>query len=98
MHRSSSFDKLLSERLQNPKLAQLYFLEVISGEESLSVEDALKHVIQAMGIKEYSSISGVAAPNVVKFLRGKRRLKPETLDQYLKPFRLKSKIIVEKAS
>ena len=51
-----------------------------------------------MGIKEYCARAKIAMPNVVNFLRGKRKLKPESLDQFLKPFGLKTKLGVEKAS
>jgi hypothetical protein len=51
-----------------------------------------------MGVTEFSDISGVPRPNVQQFLKGKRKLKTETLNVYLKPFGLKIKITVEKAA
>ena len=70
----------------------------MEGEEALSAEDALRETISRMGVKEFSELAGVAPSNVVDFLRGKRNPKPETLDTYLRPFGLKTKIVLEKAS
>jgi hypothetical protein len=97
MYRSKSYDQDLSEELQNPKAAQVFFLTLMEGKEGMALVQALKHIIQRIGIKEFSTMSGVPSPNIVEFLNGKRRPKPETLDIYLRPFRLKTKIIVEAA-
>jgi hypothetical protein len=98
MNRSKSYDQELSDELQNPKAAQVFFLTLMEGRDGMSLEKALKHTIQRIGIKEFSKMSGIPSPNIIEFINGKRRPKPETLDVYLKPFRLKTKIIVEKAS
>lgn len=98
MNRSKSYDQELSEKLRNPKFAQNFLLTLMEGEDGLSVEEALKHAIQRMGIKEFSEISGIPSSNIVDFLKDRRRPKPETLDLYLQPFRLKIKIELEKVA
>lgn len=98
MNRSKSYDQELSEKLKNPKFAQNFLLTLMEGEDGLSVEDALKHAIQRMGIKEFSEVSNIPSPNIVDFLKDRRRPKPETLDLYLHPFRLKIKIELEKVA
>jgi predicted transcriptional regulator len=84
--------------MKNKRFAQGFFLALMEGEDGLSVEESLKRTIQSMGITEFSEASGVPRPNVQEFLKGKRKLKTETLNTYLKPFRLKIKIMVEKAA
>jgi hypothetical protein len=51
-----------------------------------------------MGIKEFSEIADIPGSNVAEFVKRKRKLKPETLDSYLSPFHLRTRIILEKAS
>jgi predicted transcriptional regulator len=96
MRRSDSFDELLSKELKNPKYAQGYFLELIKGDDGLSLETALKETVKSMGIKEFSEVSKIPPSNIVDFIKDRRTPKPETLNQYLKPFRLKIKLTVEK--
>lgn len=91
--RNESFDKYLSEQLQDPELARELFLSSIEDFED-SVEDALKYTIQKMGLKEFSTQADIPIQNVSQFINGKRNLKQGTLDKYLSVFGLKSKIIV----
>ena len=60
-----------------------------------TVEDALKYTIESMGIKEFSELSDIPIQNVSAFVNGRRNLKKETLDKYLRVFGLRSKIVVE---
>jgi hypothetical protein len=98
MKRGKSYDEELSQKLRNTKFAQNYILALMEGDDGLSVEGALKHIIERMGIKEFVQIAKVPQPNVSEFLKGKRKLKPETLNDYLKPFKLKAVLILKEAS
>lgn len=98
MHRSNTYDKELSEDLKDPEFRQEFVLSLMEGEDGLSAEEALKHTIERMGIKEFSALSKIPAPNISDFIKGRRKPKPETLSAYLKPFRLKTRITLEKAS
>lgn len=98
MNRTESFDEYISRHMKNIEFAQSYFLGLIEGKEHYTIEEALKMCIQSWGIKEFSHKSKVPASNIVDFIKGRRKLKPETLNQYLKPFKLKVKLTVEKAS
>ena len=98
MNRSKSYDQELSEKLKNPHFAQNFLLTLMEGEDGLSVEEALKHAIERMGVKEFSEASGIPSPNIVDFLKDRRRPKPETLDLYLHPFHLRIKIELEKVA
>ena len=98
MKRGKSYDEELSHKLRGIKFAQAYIRALMDGDEGLSVEAALKHTIERMGIKEFVQLANVPQPNVSEFLKGKRKLKEETLNVYLKPFRLKAKLVLEEAS
>ena len=98
MYRNSSYDEDLARELQDFEFAQGFLLTLMEGEEGLSLEKALRHTIQRMGIKEFCELAQIPMPNVMEFLSGKRKLKPETLDRYLHPFGLRTRVIVEKAS
>lgn len=91
--RSRSFDAYVAEQMKDINFARETLITSIEhfGE---SVEDALKYTIEQMGIKEFSELSQIPIQNVSEFIRGKRKLKVETLDKYLTVFKLKSKIIV----
>jgi DNA-binding phage protein len=98
MNRAKTYDQELSEKLRNPKFAQTYLMGLMEGEDGLSIEEALRHAVKRMGVKEFSESTGIPHSNIQEFLKKKRRPKPETLNLYLKPFHLKAKLIVEKAS
>ena len=98
MRRASSYNEHLSQRLHNPRYAQRFLLSIPEGPEALGLEEALRHTFEVMGIKECSALTGVPAPHLVDFIKGKRHLKPETLDTLLKPFGLRTKLVLEKAS
>jgi hypothetical protein len=98
MNRNKSYNQELSEKLKNHRFAQGYLLALMEGEEGLEVEEALRHTIERMGIKEFAELADIPNSNVVEFLKGKRKLKPETLDSYLSPFHLRTRLILEKAS
>ena len=65
-------------------------------DDGLSVEEALRVVIQTMGVTEFSAFVGVKPPTAMPFLKKKRNLKPETINSYLKPFGLRTEMIVVK--
>lgn len=98
MYRSDSFDKKLSQKLKIKKFAQAYLLELIEGDGGLKIEDALKITIQRMGVTDFANLIGLPKSNVAEFLSGKRRLKMESLDKYLKPFSLRTELILKKVA
>lgn len=98
MRRTKNYNEELSLRLQKPSYAQKFITALMEGEEGLSAEDALRHTIQIMGVKEFSKLTSVPSSNIVAFLKGRRNLKPETLDELLRPFNLRTRIVFEKAS
>ena len=98
MKRSRSFDAYLSKQLENIAFAQGYILDLMEGEDGLSLEEALRTTIRQMGVKEFCERAQMRKQNVNDFLTEQRNLKRETIDAFLKPFGLRTRIIVEKAS
>lgn len=93
--RSESYDEYIAKRMQEGKFARGVLVSLIE-EFDATVEDALRETIPKMGIKEFSEKAGVPFQNVSDFIRGKRKLKLETLDKYLAVFKLKSKLTIQK--
>jgi len=98
MKRGKSYDQELSKKLKNSKYAQTFIRALMEGDDGLSAEAALRHTIERMGFKEFVQLAKVPQPNVSEFVHGKRKLKPETLNAYLKPFKLRAKLALEEAS
>ena len=98
MKRSNSFDSYLSGQLENRAFAQGFVLDLMEGKDGLSLEEALRTTIRMMGIKEFCERAQLRKQNVNDFLNGSRTLKKETIDSFLKPFGLRTRIVVEKAS
>lgn len=95
MYRSDTYDQNFSRRMKNKKFAQEYILSLIE-DEPMTVEEALRFTIQRMGTSDFALFVGDIVQSVDKFIKGNRKLKPETLDRYLRPFGLKIKISIEK--
>lgn len=98
MYRNSTYDADLSAKLQDRVFAQGFLLTLMEGEEGLSLEEALRTSIQSMGVKEFCASTQMRIQNVSDFLKKKRKLKPESYDAFLKPFGLRVRMVVEKAS
>lgn len=92
MYRSKSYDEELSERLQDRKYAAGFLLTLMEGEDGLSLEEALKATIEKMGIKEFSKMSKIAPPNVVRMIKGRVQPTIATLDRFLAPFGLRTEL------
>ena len=97
MPRSESYNEKVSKKLRNPKYAQAFIEALMEGDEGLNAEDALRHTIEIMGIKEFSKLAKIEMPRVVEFTKKKRKFKSETIDSMLKPFRMRTKMILERA-
>lgn len=95
MKRRKSFNEELSQKLKKPKFFRSYIESLIEAEDGeLSYEDALRDAIDVMGIREFAKLVGLPEQRVHEFLNGKE-VKPETLNRFLKPFKLKTKIVFE---
>ncbi|TVQ80105.1 MAG: XRE family transcriptional regulator [Bradymonadales bacterium] len=98
MRRHKSYDEQLADELKDKSFAREYFLGLIEGEDGLDIEDALIHTIRRMGVKEFSEVSGIHEKSISRMINGRVSPTRETLDQYLAPFGLKTKVILEEVA
>ena len=99
MYRSDSYDKKLSQKLQDPEFAQEYILSLVQDEEEpMDIESALCFVIRRMGTTDFANLVDEDKGNVDKFLKGRRNLKEDTLNRYLEPFDLRVKKTLERVA
>jgi DNA-binding phage protein len=96
MYRNNAYEEDFARDMRDPEARQEFLSALIHDkEEPLPVEDALKIVIQRMGVSEFSKLVEAAPQNIDKFLKGERNPKRETLDRFLKPFGLKTVLSVK---
>jgi len=96
MHRKNEFDEYLSKKLRNPKFAQAYLESLMEGEDGLSLEDALRHMVAVMGISEFASLTHIPQPRVSEFLSKRKKVLQKTIDRFLAPFRMVTVLIPKK--
>ena len=98
MFRTKSFDKLLSDKLKNPKVARGYIIEAISGDDPQSLVDALLDLIETMGHKEFSELVDMNASAITRMVKNGDMPKIEMINRFLAPFGLKTKLDVEEVA
>lgn len=99
MYRKNSYEEMFCKQMQDPEYAQGFLYELITFEEEpMEIEEALRVIINRMGVTDFAQMIGENKSNVASFLNGTRKLKEETLNKYLKPFKLKIKKVVEKVA
>jgi DNA-binding phage protein len=82
VYRTKDYNEQLSHLLKKPAYAKDFISALIAGPDGLSLIEALKKMISIMGMKEFSSLTGVSPPNLVARLQGRRNPKLETLNLY----------------
>lgn len=99
MYRNNAYNEALAKEFEDVNFAQEYLLALVNDEdEPMTIEEALRFTIPRMGVSEFARKIGKSKSDVDKFLREERNPKPETLAEYLKPFNLRPKMILEKAA
>ena len=95
---AKSFDKYLSEQLLDTEYRREYLLQLmktIDGEKGLSLSDALKDIINTIGVTRFANLANIEPVIISQFLLQKELPTIDTLDRLLVPFDLKTKIDVE---
>lgn len=59
MPRTESYNEEISKKLKNPEYAQTFIETLMEGPERLSPENALRHTIEIMGVKEFAKLAKV---------------------------------------
>jgi len=96
MHRSNSFNERFSREMRNPKYARAYILAHLEDkDEPWSLEEILKFIARKMGTTDFADLVGERVQNIHNFIEGKRNLKRETIDKFLRPFGLQTVLDVK---
>lgn len=90
--RSEHWEKGLSDSLLNdPTERKEYYLSLI--DEGFSWREALKIVIDTIGVKEYAELSGIKSPNLVSQLSESKDIRMSTLEKMIKPLNVSINIL-----
>lgn len=96
--RHRSFDDELAQKFEKLDFAQQYLIG-LSQEEDISLEDALRHTVKAMGLLEFSERSGLSIQAVSDFVSNRAKW---STDKIIKKiyivFKLNVKFSLEKAT
>lgn len=98
MKRSHNYNETISRSLRNPTYAREYLKALMEEPEGLTAEQALRNMIEVMGITEFARLAKVPKSRVIEFTKEKRTFKPSTLDLFLKPFKLRTRLIFVRAA
>lgn len=86
--RSKSYDEAIAKEMQDHDFARGMVLHAIE-QSGYSIEEALQHAIQSMGIKEFSDKSGLPLHNISDFVNGKRKFGFKNISRCLAVFGLR---------
>ena len=98
MKRMRSYNEYLTDELQDAEYRREFLLALLRGEkglEPLSLLEAIKYIVEVMGVKEFAELTGLQSANVSRFYHSEDLPKISSLNKMLKPFSLKVKIDVE---
>ncbi|MFH1262758.1 MAG: hypothetical protein V1495_04870 [Pseudomonadota bacterium] len=93
MRRSYNYSEVISRRLRNPVYARAFLDTLMEEPDGLTPVDALRSMIEVMGITEFAKLAKVPKSRVIEFTKDKRTFKPATLDLLIKPFKLRTRLI-----
>ena len=94
-NRNKSYDEVLAQKFQNPEYTQGYLMNIIK-REKLSVDEALRETIKAMGLKYFSDKSRLSIQAVSDFVAKRQRWSLDKLSLHIEDvFKLKVKLSIE---
>ncbi len=94
-NRNKSYNEVLAQKFKKPKYARGYLLNIIE-REKLSVDEALRETIKAMGLKYFADKSGLSIQAVSDFVSGRQKWSMDKLSNHIEDvFKLKVRLSVE---
>jgi len=94
-NRHRSYDEVIAKSFENTEYAQCFLLHIVN-DEGLSVEEALRESIKAMGLQNYASKSNLSIQAVSDFVSKRRKWSSDKIaKQVEKVFKLKVKLTIE---
>lgn len=94
-NRNKSYDEVLAQKFKKSKYARRYLINIIENER-LPVDEALREVIKAMGLKYFSDKSGLSVQAVSDFVSKRQKWSMDKLSNHIRGvFKLKLRLSVE---
>ena len=94
-NRHKSYDRVLTQKFENPKYAQVYLINIIK-KEKMPLDEALRKTIKAMGLKSFSDKSGLSIQAVSDFVAERQKWSMDKISNHIKDvFNLKVKLSLE---
>ena len=94
-NRNKSYDKILAQKFKKPEYARRYLMNIIK-REKLSVDEALRETIKAMGLKYFSNRSGLSIQAVSDFVAERQKWSIDKLSNHIEDvFELKVRLSLE---
>jgi DNA-binding phage protein len=84
--RSKNWNEGLAKDLKNMEFAKEFIMSALN--EGISLQLVLGKLVRAYGVKEYSQMSGIASPNLLRAINPKHNPTQSTLNRILKPIGL----------
>lgn len=94
-NRNKSYDEVLAGKFENLEYAQGYLLDIVESER-LSVDEALRETIKAMGLQNFANKAEVSIQGVSDFVAKRHKWSADKLSKLIdKVFHLKVKLTLE---
>lgn len=94
-NRNKSYDDVLANKFENLEYAQGYLINIVESEE-LSIDEALRETIKAMGLQRFSEKSNLSIQAVSDFVAKRQKWSTDKVSKHIfEVFKLKVKIILE---
>lgn len=94
-NRNKSYDEVLASKFENLEYAQGYLFDIVES-EGLSVDEALRETIKAMGLQNFANKSEVSIQGVSDFVAKRHQWSADKLSKLVdKVFKLKVKLTLE---
>ena len=94
-NRNKSYNEVLAQKFQKPEYARRYLINIIK-REKLSVDEALRETIKAMGLKYLSDESGLSIQAVSDFVSERQKWSMDKLSNHIEDvFKLKVRLSIE---
>jgi hypothetical protein len=96
-NRNKDYDEILAKKFDNLKYAQTYLLHIVES-ESLSVTEALRETIKAMGLKRFAVKSELSIQAVSGFVNQRQSWSTDKIAKHIfQVFKLKTRLVLEKS-
>jgi hypothetical protein len=91
-NRNTSYNEVLAKKFHHLEYAQGYLINIFEIEK-LSIDEALRQTIQAMGLQQFSTKSGLSIQAVSDFVSKRQKWSTDKLTKHIENvFQLKVKL------